>query len=355
MLVVKNFPGYFLLGMLFVVLYFLLTIFQPFVITFILSAVIVTVTFPAYRWIKKGIKNDGIASLLMTFLITLVVLFPIIFLVSLLITESIQAFELFRDNLNSGYFDQTITNIENLINNGILHLSPYINLQAIDVSSEISSALQGIISFLVNQSVSLAGGILQLVLNLLLLLLITFYLFKDGRELLRYLAKLSPLTQTYDREIFKKFNSISKASIYGIFFTAIIQGIVGGIGFAIFGIPSPVLWGTMMAFFSLIPYVGTAIVWVPTLIVLLLMGNYFTFVLLGLWCAILVSSADNLIRAYLIQGQARMHSLLTFLSLLGGVLTFGLVGLIVGPLILMLTLTVLHIYTKEYYNPASKA
>jgi len=146
----------------------------------------------------------------------------------------------------------------------------------------------------------------------------------------------------------KKFTEVSQGTIYGILFTAIIQGIIGGIGFFFVGIPAALVWGTLMTFSALIPAIGTGIVWVPAVIILLIQGNIISGLFLFFWSLILVSLSDNVIRSYFIKGKIKMHPLLTFFSLIGGFLYFGLMGLIIGPLVLVLSVTLLHIYTLEY-------
>jgi predicted PurR-regulated permease PerM len=136
--------------------------------------------------------------------------------------------------------------------------------------------------------------------------------------------------------------------IFGIFFTAIIQGTLAGIGYAVVGIPNPIFWATATALFSLVPLLGTAIIWVPASIILAIMGNYVGAIGLFAWGVLVVGTVDNFIRPYLIEGRAPVHPLLTFLAVLGGILAFGLKGVLYGPIILNLLLAFLHIYEIEY-------
>jgi len=139
-----------------------------------------------------------------------------------------------------------------------------------------------------------------------------------------------------------------KAIVLGVFLTSIIQGFIGGIGFAIAGISNPVFWGSAMAFFSLVPMVGTAVIWVPTAIILLILGNWGLALFIFLWGFFAVGTVDNFVRPYLIGGKAHTYPLMTFLVVLGGVLTMGLKGVIIGPIVLMVLMSFLHIYEAEY-------
>jgi predicted PurR-regulated permease PerM len=141
---------------------------------------------------------------------------------------------------------------------------------------------------------------------------------------------------------------MSLATLYGIFLTSIVQGIIGGIGFAIAGIPHALFWGTAIALFSLIPVVGTSVVWVPASLILIATGNLTSGIFLFCWGILIVSTVDNFLRAFLIGGRTNTNQLLMFLSVFGGIGMFGLVGVIFGPLILTLFFAFLHIYELEY-------
>ena len=159
---------------------------------------------------------------------------------------------------------------------------------------------------------------------------------------------LSPLSKDHEEGLFKKFREISNATLYGIFLTALVQGTLGGIGFVVAGIPNALFWGTAIAVFSLVPVFGTSIVWFPAGVLLLASQSWFGGIFLLAWGFGVVSTVDNLIRPYLIGGKAKMHQLLMFLAVFGGIFAFNLIGVIIGPLVLTLFFAFLHIYESEY-------
>jgi predicted PurR-regulated permease PerM len=159
---------------------------------------------------------------------------------------------------------------------------------------------------------------------------------------------LSPLPKVYEDELFGKMDSMVKAIVFGVFLTAIAQGLVGGVGFAISGISNPIFWGTAIAVASFIPVVGTGLVWVPAAIILVIFGNYWAALFLAIWGFLVIGTVDNFLRPYLIGGKAKTHPLLTFFVILGGLFTMGLIGIVVGPVVLMFVMSLLHIYEAEY-------
>jgi predicted PurR-regulated permease PerM len=185
-------------------------------------------------------------------------------------------------------------------------------------------------------------------LNFFLFFIVLFFLYKDGHFLTKKLFEISPLPEKYNKELYEKFKEVSHGTIFGLLGTAVYQGIMGGLGFYIVGISSPFLWGTLIMFAALIPLIGTVIIWVPAVLILFFQGQVGLALFLAIWSVVLVSFADNVIRSYLIKGKIKMHTLLTFFSLIGGFMAWGFIGLIIGPLVLVLTFTLLHIFTLEY-------
>jgi predicted PurR-regulated permease PerM len=350
-LTIKTIPGYFLLLCLFVSFYFLYQILEPFITVLLIAAILATVFYPVYEKILKRMpKHSRLASLISCFLVILIIVAPLTGFTFLLASEAADTYDIVEDRIMSGDFDEHI----NRFNSGELFgdfakwVPPIIDLEGIDIKQDIVNTAQSISTFLVEQTATLLKNIGTLVLDFLIMLFSMFYFFKDGKVLLKKLMELSPLPTKYELAILNKFREVSKATIFGIFATAIAQGIVGGIGFMIAGIGHAAFWGTAMALFSLVPLVGTAVIWVPAVIIMFIMGNFFGGFFMLVWGPVAIGSVDNLLRPYLIEGKAKLYPLLTFLAIFGGITVFGLKGVIFGPLILALCMTFLHIYELEY-------
>ena len=187
----------------------------------------------------------------------------------------------------------------------------------------------------------------ELISTILITFFTMFYFFRDGPMILQRLKALSPLAQSYEEELIRRFVTTSQATVKGVLFVSVIKGTLGGLTFWVFGIEAPVLWGVVMTFFSILPIIGPWVVMVPAALILALGGNLWAALLLGM-AAVAIGSLDNLLEPFLIGREAGMHDLLVFFSMVGGIAVFGVTGFIVGPVIAALFRALLDIYSIEF-------
>jgi len=192
-----------------------------------------------------------------------------------------------------------------------------------------------------------AAGVL---LSFCLMLFVMFYCLRDGAKMLDYLARLSPLSSQQEQLLLARVQAVSRSAIMGTLVTGVAQGGLAMIAFAVAGIPW-LLWGVMLGFASFIPLVGTALIWVPCVAYLLVMGKVAMAIGLALWCLVVVGLVDNLLRPWLMQGQTGMASVVLFFAILGGIKLFGLPGVIYGPLVIGLCTAVFYILELELGPP----
>lgn len=195
-------------------------------------------------------------------------------------------------------------------------------------------------------STSMLGSLTRFVINFFLLLFVLFFVLRDHDKLIAFLHRALPLSRTEEDVLFQEVKAVSKSALLGSLLTAITQGIVGGFGLWLAGFPG-VFWGAVMAFTSLIPLVGTALVWVPAALVLFVTGEIEWAVFLVLWGLLVVGSIDNFLRPLFMQG-ASMNTVVVFFSLIGGLQVFGLMGLIYGPLIFSVALVLFKLYENAF-------
>jgi len=181
-----------------------------------------------------------------------------------------------------------------------------------------------------------------------------FYSLKDGRLFVNKIGNILSMKKKKYVFLLRRLKEIIHGVVYGYAIIALMQGLLGGIGFFIFGIPSPIFWGMVMAIFALIPFIGTGIIWVPASLLLIFDGVFqgldsliFKGIGLFVFSFIFVGSLDNFLRPKLMSDKAKVHPLILFLGVLGGILFFGPVGVIVGPLILSLTVVFVDTYINE--------
>lgn len=352
--VISHIPGYFLIACIVVSGFYLLHIFSPFIMVLILAAILVTVFYGAYQKILSLVYNRKIlASLIATFLIIVLIVVPLLVFVVLLGSQARDVYVYIVEQVRTGALDWLIKwSPGGFIYDSIWflreHLQGLIDFESIDLKKSIMDFAWTVTDWLVKQSTTLLKGFFWMLINFVVLGFSMFFMFKDGELIIERIKTLSPLPSEHEEELFKKFREISNATLYGIFLTAIVQGTLGGIGFAIAGIPNALFWGTAIGVFSLVPVIGTGTIWLPAAILLLASQSWFGGIFLLFWGAGVVSTVDNFIRPYLISGKTKMNQLLMFLAVFGGIFAFNLIGVIIGPLVLTLFFAFLHIYETEY-------
>ncbi|MBW2000449.1 MAG: AI-2E family transporter, partial [Deltaproteobacteria bacterium] len=198
--------------------------------------------------------------------------------------------------------------------------------------------------FLLDSLSSVTRSTINFLFSLVILLYTMFFFLMDGDKLLQKVMYYLPLEEKDERRLLDKFTSVTRATLKGTALIGILQGGLAGIAFAVVGINSALFWGTIMTILSIIPAVGSALVWVPAAIILAAGGHFAKAVGLALFCALVVGSMDNFLRPRLIGKDTAMHELLVLFGTLGGIFMFGIVGFIIGPIIAALFVTVWEIY-----------
>lgn len=355
-MILEKLPAYFLIFCLSLSFIFLFQIISPFFTVIFLAGVLSIVFYPLYKKVLRLFRDwEGLASLVTCLLVLLITVVPIVIFTLLMAGEARDTYESISVQISSGVFDKYLQwapggFFYDLLYNSISNLKSVveIDIENIDIKKTILESANYISNLLVSQATTLVESVLDLFLNFFLMLFSMYYFFKDGKRLIEKAGSLSPLPSVHEAQLFAKIAAMSKAIMVGVFLTAILQGLVGGIGFAIAGISNPVLWGTAMAFFSLVPLFGTAVIWVPAAIILAILGSWGAAIFIFIWGIVVIGLIDNVARPFLIGGKANTYPLLTFFVILGGIFTMGLKGVIIGPLVLMLLMSFLHIYQAEY-------
>jgi predicted PurR-regulated permease PerM len=191
------------------------------------------------------------------------------------------------------------------------------------------------------------AGLTSALLDLILFLITLFFVLRDGEKLGNELRDISPVTPDRANEVYDRLAKTVKGVLYSMVVVPVAQGILAMIGFTIFGLPSPIFWGTMLIFGAIIPGIGSPLVWVPAAVYLLFTAPLWQGVGLLLWGTFVISTSDNIIKPILLRETAQIHPLLAFFAILGGIISFGVVGFLVGPVILSLMLSVIRIYRKD--------
>jgi predicted PurR-regulated permease PerM len=223
----------------------------------------------------------------------------------------------------------------------------YIPISAADLQVAMSNQVQKVISSLLAMSAGALGSITSLVGNALISFFILFFLFRDGRSMLRRAAVVLPLNCDQVTRLYACVKETLNAIVYGTLAIAVIQGTLTGVAFAFLGLTSPALWGIVTSLCALLPVIGTGFVFVPAMSMLAFNGHWIKSAILLIWAIVVVHPVDNLLRPYLIGGRTKLSTLYVFFALLGGLKTFGALGVFVGPLVLAVTVALFRFLREQ--------
>jgi predicted PurR-regulated permease PerM len=339
----------FILFLTFLSIYLLYQILSPFLSSIIWAILLAMVFYPLFRKLQRLMKKKEILSaLIMTLLVLIVIILPFCLLLASLASEVVDVYHRVEEMIKTGQLQTYLERIKEIpIFKEILErLSQHIDFSQMDPLPILLKNFNQISTFIFNQATTLLKGFSSFIAGFFFTLLSLYYLFKDGSHLFGRLKEIVPLPSKERDLLIQRFKDMIYATIYGGLLIAIIQGLLGGLSFWILGLPSATFWGTAMAFLSFIPIGGTAIIWAPAAIILLIGGSVWKgLVLLGVGIFV-ISMVDNLLRPFFISSRTNIHPLLLFFAVLGGVQAFGLIGLVAGPLIATLFLTMTEIYIQ---------
>ncbi|RLJ09726.1 MAG: hypothetical protein DRP15_02675 [Candidatus Aenigmatarchaeota archaeon] len=337
----KNYMLYhsFLLVILLVVLFLFYKIISYFLIPLFLALFFVVVTYPLFCKLKKKTKSDIKSAVIMLVSFILVVLVPLSVFSFFLVSETSSFYTSYYTTYKSKISKDFCKNTENII------LKKICSITEKDFIDKIINISGPLLANLIDVTRSVGNFLFQLFIFLFAL----FIFYRDGQKIKKYVLSLIPLETKYKNRISVEFAKTSKAVFLGIILTSIIQGAVAFIGFLLFGLPNPFLLGLLAIFLSLLPYLGSALIWLPAgLIYIFLSKDYFMGFGILFYGLFIISPTDNLVRPKLIGKKSNVPMFIVFLAVIGGVYTFGMSGVIIGPSIVVILKTLLDIYKLEF-------
>ncbi len=317
------------------VAFFSFLIIKPY-FSYILGAMVLSFVFyPVYCKIHAKFRNDSLSAGVMIVLILLAVIVPISYVASQLITQSVVVLNDVGD-VNTTALDNMVSKISQILGYDFL-FEDFL----VDVSLEGRK-------FILSAAPQIFGSLSSIVLGMFIMMFVMFYLFKDCENIVTYFLKLFPIKQENEHRLVEELGLVTRGVVYGQVAVAVVQGLLAGVGYAIFGLSAPVLWAFITLMASFLPTIGTALVWIPICLFMIAAGNYTGGVLLAVYCFVVVSSIDNVIRPKLIGDKTGLHPVLVLLGVLGGLKMFGLIGLVLGPVIIALMTILLKLYIDDY-------
>lgn len=307
------------------------------------AGIFVITFYPLYQKFLKKIKYKGLTSALLCLIIIVLIIGPFAYAFAVLVNEAAMSVAKINAMHESGQLDEFLSFNVPWINTLKQIMSEYFDVSQFDLNNLIKQLADNVSGFLFSQTGWLISNGTRLVFYFGLMIFTMYYFFKDGEALVKKIKSLVPLSREQVNKIFKQLRDVIYATMYGGVVVALLQGILGGILFVIFGIPSPVFWGAVMALLSIIPFVGAFLIYIPAGLILMFNGSYVSGILVIVLGTVVVSQIDNVLRPLLVAGKTEMHPLLLFFSMLGGIAMFGLLGVVLGPLIAAIFVALLKI------------
>jgi len=318
-----------------------LSMISQFLMAIFLAGIFSALSYPLYRRFEKWFKGRrSLASIATLLIIVFVVLLPLGGLLGITTGQAIKVGEAVKP-----WVERQLAEPDAI--SGALkslpfydRIIPYRSL----ILKKAGEMVGGISGFLINRLSSVTLGTVNFLFMLFIMLYTMFFFLMDGDKLIAKILYYLPLEDHDERRILNKFTSVTRATLKGTAVIGLLQGVLAGSAFAVVGIDSAVFWGAIMAVLSFIPGIGSALVWVPAVIILAATGHAAKAIGLGLFCAVVVGSIDNFLRPILVGRDTQMHELMILFGTLGGIIMFGVVGVIIGPIIAALFVTVWDIY-----------
>jgi predicted PurR-regulated permease PerM len=320
---------------------------RPFVDVLLWAAVLVTMFYPVHRRLVASSGRPGVSAAVSTLTVIVIVLLPATF-ITLAVTNELRGAVAGLQGLGERLLDPSSP----IVGPALAWASQYVDLERLRSQEFLAERLEGWTSAVANRTVGVVGGVVSALVQMVLVVFTMFYLFRDGENMRHALYDVLPLDRQQSHAIVQRTREVVGATVYGVLVIAAIQGSLGMFIFWALGLPSPLLWGVVMFFLSMIPMAGSFLVWVPAAIFLAATGAYTRAVVLVVWGLVVIGSIDNFLSPRLVGSRTRLHELLVFFSVLGGLQVFGVLGVVLGPVVVAITLALVEMVRQANRPPA---
>jgi len=335
-------------GFLLLLIYLVFRIYEPFLPALGWAAILVIFFYPMHHWMSQRFQATR-AAVFSTLAVTLLLIVPAILLTTLFVSEAVSISRgvhpsLMQDNAPA------IAKTWAWIAQRIPGLDP--NADLVDL---LQQAVQKQAAYLAQRLGTVLRNIATFIFDLFVMIFALFYFFRDADDIIRGIRSILPFDAEHRDVMIVQARDLISASVTTSLVIAAIQGVLGGLGFVLVGLPTPLFWGVAMAFFSLVPVVGSGLIFVPAALWLGFTGHWGRALLLLVICAGVTTIVDNVLRPILLGGRTELSGLVIFISVVGGVAVFGMLGLVLGPILVATAASVLAVYMKRPESPPMTA
>jgi predicted PurR-regulated permease PerM len=342
-----------LLGSFALILYFCFRIMEPFLMPVFLALILSTLLTPLYETLARRLHNrPSLAALLVCIGLTLAIVLPIVLLSVSLAREANDAYEHLRDPQNSAKLQVWLNpNSNPLLVKLRAWMPASLRLPDLDIGEGIGSQAETLLTGALGFTKTLAAGVINFLMDYVTMVVVMFFLLRDSAYFAQSVRQISPLSDSEEQLFIERFRVVTQATVVGNLATAAAQGILSAVIFWIMGLPNPILWGSLTALLSMVPVVGTALVWIPWTAYLFATSSVARAVVFMILQIVVVGGIDNVLRPILIEGRVKMHTLVVFFSILGGIGYFGILGIFIGPLVFAIAIAFVEFYGSRSNSP----
>ena len=341
-----------LLGLTIVALYLCYLIARPFFGPVLIAVMLGVVFYPLHARIQSLVHRPTLASLASTFLVFLVAAIPLLLLGAAVHRELHTVIQSLREAGPEGGLNPYLAHWRDVL---LERLGSYANLGQFDLHAALLRWAEQASRYLLSIGTIMISNLFSFALNTVVVFFTLFFFFREGRAIRRTLSELLPFDVEQTELLFTGIGETMVGNLYGSLAVGAAQGTLAGLAFWALGLSAPVLWALATALASLVPAVGSALVWVPASFVLIMTGHWIKALLLLIWGAAVVGQIDVLVRPWVVGAHVKIHTLLVFFALLGGAKAFGIIGIFVGPIVLSFALAVVELIKTTDFSFESLA
>lgn len=345
---------YFLFAVLGFILFLVCSMMKPYSNSIIMGILLSFLFMPLNnKFMIYTKERKNISALLSSCILAFLVVIPILFIMTSILFQGINSFEAIYRWFESGNFSKFTSDIEIHLESFktsfpfLTGMIPETSIGNGDFEKQVLDFFSKSIKWLMSQGSHIVGSTLSIGMNFFLMMLVFFIMIRDQDKIIDSFLHIVPLKQSHEIKIIEKTQELFKSVVLGNVFTSAAQGVAGGIGFAIAGLP-PVFWGAVIGFASLIPVVGTALIWIPAAAWLFFSGSKGMAIFIVIWFVVIVGFLDNFLRPVFMKSDQGMSPMLIFFAILGGINVWGILGLVYGPMVFGLGFIMIYIYQIEF-------
>lgn len=310
---------------------------EPFLPTLTWAIALAVLFTPFQRWLESKLRHPGLCAMIVVVVIACIVVVPVLFVGQTLVNQATQGAQLIETKVSSGEWRRAI--------DAQPRLAPV--AEKIERELNLPATVKSLATWFSTKAGAFVSGSMVQVVSFCLVFYLLFYFLRDRRGAVASLHHLSPLSREETETLLVRVRDTIQATVYGTLVVSIIQGFLAGLMFWCLGLPAPLLWGVVMAILAVVPMLGAFVVWFPVALFLALEGSWGKSLILVIWGMLVVGTIDNILHPVLVGNLLKLHTVLAFISVVGGLMLFGPAGIILGPVVLTITTVLLETWRSR--------